>query len=167
VGKNVIQSKHNIYITMNKLVIVFFVLGSFFVMNDLSAQESDMFFKKTVSGDFTEVLEKVIIEFKNVGFGVITEIDMDKKLEEKLDVDLDAYKILGVCNPEFAYKALQVEPNIGVFLPCKVVVKQLDNNKIEVVSSDPAMLMKMLKNEKLSKLAEEVSVKIKTAIENI
>lgn len=152
---------------MNKTKITFLVLVSFFLMNEVSAQETNMFFKKTVSGEFNEVVTKVKAEFKKVGFGVITDIDMDQKLEEKLDVDLKPYKILGVCNPGFAYKAMQTEPNIGVFLPCKVIIKQLEGNQVEVVSSDPAMLMKMLNNKELNKLAEEVSVKIKTAIENI
>ena len=152
---------------MNKLKVLIFVLSSFLISNELFAQETDLFFKKTVTGEFSQVLEKVKTEFKNVGFGVITDIDMDQKLEEKLDVDLQPYKILGVCNPGFAYKALQVEPNIGVFLPCKVIIKQLEGNNVEVVSSNPAVLMNMLNNEELTKLADEVSIKIKSAIEKI
>lgn len=106
-----------------------------------------MFFSKIRTGDFESVTEKVIAEFKNVGFGVIVEIDMDLALKEKLDeVNMKPYKILGVCNPGFAYKALQAEPNIGVFLTCKVIVKQVDDNKVEVVSSNPGMLMQMLDN---------------------
>lgn len=152
---------------MNKLVILFLVLVSFSLSNDVYAQETNMFFKKTISGEFNKVLIKVKAEFKSEGFGVMTEIDMDQKLKEKLDVDLKPYKILGVCNPGFAYKAMQTESNIGVFLPCKVIVKQLDNNEIEVVSYDPVALMKMLGNEELTKLAEEVSVKIRSAMNNI
>lgn len=149
-----------------KRIILFLGVVMFLWSNNLLAQ-NEMYIKKQVNGEFEQVVEKVKQEFKEVGFGVITEIDMDQKLEEKLDVDLKPYKILGVCNPGFAYKAIQAEPNIGVFLPCKVIIKQLDGNKVEVVSSDPAMLMKMLHNEELNKMAEEVSVKIKKAMENI
>lgn len=126
---------------MNKIIILFFVLVSFFLSNDVYAQETNMFFKKMISGEFNQVLLKVKAEFKSVGFGVMTEIDMDQKLKEKLDVELKPYKILGVCNPGFAYEAMQTEPNIGVFLPCKVIIKQLDNNEIEVVSYDPVIPM--------------------------
>lgn len=152
---------------MKRLTLIFAVVSMFLWSGKAVAQDSEMFIKKNVTGDFEQIVEKVKQEFKQVGFGVITDIDMDQKLEEKLDVDLQPYKILGVCNPGFAYKALQAEPNIGVFLPCKVIIKQLDGNKVEVVSSDPAMLMKMLENEELNKMADEVSVKIKRAIENI
>lgn len=152
---------------MKRLTLIFAVVSTFLWSGKLLAQDSEMFIKKDVTGDFEQIVEKVKQEFKQVGFGVITEIDMDQKLEEKLDVDLKPYKILGVCNPGFAYKALQAEPNIGVFLPCKVIIRQMDGNNVEVVSSDPAMLMKMLNNEELNKLADEVSVKIKKAIENI
>lgn len=152
---------------MNKIRILFFVLVSIILSKGLIAQETNMFFKKTVPGEFTEVIEKVKTDFKNVGFGVITEIDMDKTLKAKLDVDVNPYKILGVCDPKFAYKALKAEPNIGVFLPCKVIVKQLDGNKVEVVSLDPVAFMKMLENEELTRLAEGVSAKIKAVIENI
>ncbi len=152
---------------MNKIIVLFFVLVSFPLSNDMYAQETNMFFKKTISGEFNQVLIKVKAEFKSEGFGVMTEIDMDQKLKEKLDVELKPYKILGVCNPGFAYEAMQAEPNIGVFLPCKVIIKQLDNNEIEVVSYDPVVLMKVLENEELTRLAEEVSAKIKAVIENI
>lgn len=152
---------------MKRLTLIIAFISMFLWSGQLLAQDSEMFIKKDVTGDFEQIVEKVKQEFKQVGFGVITEIDMDQKLEEKLDVDLKPYKILGVCNPGFAYKALQAEPNIGVFLPCKVIIKQLNGNKVEVVSSDPAMLMKMLNNEELNKLADDVSVKIKRAIENI
>ncbi|MCB2195365.1 MAG: DUF302 domain-containing protein [Bacteroidetes bacterium] len=152
---------------MKRLMLIFAVVSTFLWSGKLLAQDSEMFIKKDVTGDFEQIVEEVKQEFKQVGFGVITEIDMDQKLEEKLDVDLKPYKILGVCNPGFAYKALQAEPNIGVFLPCKVIIRQMDGNNVEVVSSDPAMLMKMLNNEELNKLADEVSVKIKKAIENI
>jgi len=149
---------------LNYLIIAFALL---IVSGNVSAQQSSMYIKKTVTGDFNQVVEKVVSDFKAVRFGVITNIDMDKTLEEKLDVDLKPYKILGICNPGFAYKAMQAEPNIGVFLPCKVIIKQLEGNQVEVVSSNPSELMKILKNKELDNLAKEVTSDIKSVIENL
>lgn len=126
-----------------------------------------MFYKKTVKADFDAVVEKVKTECDRVGFGVITEIDMDKKLQEKLNVQVKPYKILGVCNPGFAYKALQANTDIGVFLPCKVVVKQLDEGEVEVVTSNMAMLMSSLDNADLNEISEEVFQKMSSAIDNV
>ena len=126
--------------------------------------EKDLFFTKQVKGSMEEVYQKVVEALKVEKFGVITEIDMAKTLNEKLGVDMKPYKILGVCNPGFAYEAIKSEPNIGVFLPCKVILKQLDENTIEVVSINPESMMKMLENEKLNETAESVGEKLKKVI---
>lgn len=126
-----------------------------------------MYFKKILKGSFSEVTEKTISGFQAIGFGLITEIDMDKKLHEKLDVKVKPYKILGICNPGFAYKALQLEPDIGVFLPCKVIVKEINESESEVVAMDPSLVMNMLNNKELSLLATEVTNKIKSAVDNL
>ena len=141
----------------------------FFIISTLSAQpDGKYYFSKTVEGTFEEVTAKTKAELKKQGFGVITEIDMDAKLKEKLDdVDLRPYKILGVCNPAYAWKTIQVEENIGLFLPCKVLVKDLGGGKVEVVMVDPAALMGMLGNEELVKIAEKVSDKFRTALNSI
>ena len=112
-------------------------------------------------------IEKVRRNLKEQGFSVITEIDMDKKLNEKLNTEVKPYKILGACNPGYAFETLQIDNNIGVFLPCKVVVKQLEGNKVEVVSVNPAEMMRMMNNEELTKVAEEVSEKLKTVVEGL
>ena len=122
------------------------------------------FFSKEVAGTMQEVNELVVKALKAEKFGVITEIDMAKTLKEKIDVDMNPYIILGVCNPGFAYEAIQAEPNIGVFLPCKVILKQLDENRVEVVSINPEAMMKMLGNEKLNKTATEVGEKLEKVI---
>ena len=127
----------------------------------------ELFFKKTISGDFLEVTAKVKEELKKQGFSVITEIDMDKKLNEKLGTNVKPYKILGACNPGFAYKTLQIDQNIGVFLPCKVIIKQLDGNDIEIVSINPSKMMLMMNNAELTKVAEEVSQKLEMVINNL
>mgnify|MGYP001354400672 CR=1 FL=1 len=126
-----------------------------------------MYFKKILKGSFSEVTEKTISGFQAIGFGLITEIDMDKKLHEKLDVKVKPYKILGICNPGFAYKALQLEPDIGVFLPCKVIVKEINESESEVVAMDPSLVMNMLNNKELSLLATEVTNKIKSVVDNL
>ncbi len=105
---------------------------------------------------------------KKEGFGVITEIDMEAKLKEKLDdVDLPPYRILGVCSPSFAYQTIQVEENIGLFLPCKTLIKDVGNGKIEVVMVNPSALMSMLEKEELKKIADEVLKKFLIALDNI
>jgi uncharacterized protein (DUF302 family) len=93
---------------------------------------------------------------------------MDKTLKEKLDnVDMQRYTILGACNPKFAYETLQVEENIGLFLPCKVLVKEIDQDKSEVVMVNPSELMNMLGNEQLTGIADEVTKRFKLALEGL
>jgi uncharacterized protein (DUF302 family) len=132
-----------------------------------NTNEEDLYFKKMIYGDFSEIVSQVKAELQKQGFSVITEIDMDKKLNEKLNTHVKPYKILGACNPGYAYNTLQIDDNIGVFLPCKVIVKQLDQEKVEVVSINPSMMMRMLNNDALTKVAEEVSKKLKTVIDNL
>jgi uncharacterized protein (DUF302 family) len=127
-----------------------------------------LYLKKTVSGSFEEVTQKVKSVMKEQGFGVITEIDMDVRIREKIkDADIKPYKILGVCNPNFAYEALQAEENIGVFLPCKVIVRELDATRTEVVALDPSVLMGMLNKAELVKIGDQVAVKFRAALEKL
>ncbi|MCU4173986.1 DUF302 domain-containing protein [Marinilabiliaceae bacterium N1Y90] len=138
-------------------------------IQSLVAQENETFyFTKTIEGTFEDVVDKTKLVFKEQGFGVITEVDMDVKLKEKLDnVDIKPYKILGICNPGFAYKTLQIEENIGVFLPCKAIVKDIGEGKIEVVVVNPAALMGMLNKPELVSIANEVSDKFQKALEKL
>ncbi|MCU4158190.1 DUF302 domain-containing protein [Carboxylicivirga sp. A043] len=140
-----------------------------FTVQSLIAQEQESFyFSKTVDGTFEEVTNKTKALLKEQGFGVITEIDMDAKLKEKLpDIDMKPYKILGVCNPSFAHKTLQIEENIGIFLPCKAIVKDIGNGKIEVVIVNPAALMGMLNKPELVTIANEVSEKFQNALKKL
>ncbi len=130
----------------------------------VSQTGKDLFFSKQVEGTMDEVYQRVVEALKAEKFGVITEIDMAKTLNEKLGVEMKPYRILGVCNPGFAFEAIQAEPNIGVFLPCKVILKQMDENTIEVVSINPETMMMMLGNEKLDETAEAVGVKLERVI---
>lgn len=122
---------------------------------------------KKVAGLFEDVLVKVGEELKKEGFGVLTEIDVKETLKKKLDVDFRKYKILGACNPPFAYKALQAEQNIGVLLPCNVVVQQVDDETVQVSIVNPLVSMQSVNNEALAPVAAEVAGKLNTVLENI
>jgi len=125
------------------------------------------YFSKTVTLSFDDAIEKVIAELKKEGFGILTDIDVKQTLKKKLDVDFKKYRILGACNPPFAYKALQVEDKIGTMLPCNVIVQQIDEGQVEVAAIDPVASMQAVPNPALKDIAEQVQSKLKKVIENI
>ena len=125
------------------------------------------YFSKNIYMDFEEAILKVTDELKKEGFGILTEIDVTATLKKKLDVDFRNYRILGACNPPFAYKALQVEPNIGVMLPCNVILQELEDGKIEVAAVDPLASMQAIQNEELQSVAEEIQLKLKKVIDQL
>ena len=135
----------------------------------LSAQKNEKYyFNKTLNSSFEETDTKLRAVMKEQGFGVISEIDMDVKLKEKLsDVKLKPYRILGFCNPGYAYQTIQEEENIGLFLPCKVLIKDLGNEKTEVVMVNPSALMNTLGNKKLDIIAKKVTRKFLAALEKL
>ncbi|GJQ64706.1 MAG: hypothetical protein SCALA702_37590 [Melioribacteraceae bacterium] len=122
---------------------------------------------KVVETGFDETIAKVTEELKKVGFGVLTEIDVTATLKKKLDVDFRKYRILGACNPPFAHKALTAEPNIGVMLPCNVVVQETEENKIQVSVINPMESMKTVQNSELDKIASDVSSKLSSVLEQL
>ena len=124
-------------------------------------------FSKTVNDDFDTAISKVTEELKKEGFGILTEIDVKETLKKKLDVDFRKYKILGACNPHFAYLALQAEDTIGTMLPCNVIVQDRGNGKVEVSAVDPVASMMAIKNEKLGEVAREVRGKLDKVINNL
>ena len=125
------------------------------------------YFSKTVTLSFEDAIEKVIAELKKEGFGVLTDIDVKQTLKKKLDVDFKKYRILGACNPPFAYTALQVEDKIGTMLPCNVIVREIDEGQVEVAAIDPVASMQAIANPALKDVAEKVQGKLKKVIENI
>jgi len=126
------------------------------------------YFNKVITGkSFDEAIEQVTAELKKEGFGVLTEIDVKETLKNKIDVDFKKYKILGACNPHFAYKALQSEDKIGVFLPCNVIVEEHENGVIEVSAVDPIASMSAAGNETLGNLASEVQQKLIKVIDRL
>jgi uncharacterized protein (DUF302 family) len=118
------------------------------------------YFSKTVNDDFDTAISNVTEELKKEGFGILTVIDLKETLKKKLDVDFRKYKILGACNPHFAYEALQYEDNIGTMLPCNVVVQEFINGKVKVSAVDPVASMMAIKNDNLAVVANLVSEKL-------
>ncbi len=125
------------------------------------------YFNKTLKGDFNSVIDKVTSALKSEGFGVLTEIDVKETLKKKLDVDFKKYKILGACNPPFAYKALQAEDKIGAMLPCNVTVIEQGNGEVEVAAVDPVASMQAIQNQSLASVAEEVRNKLKKVVDSL
>ncbi len=125
------------------------------------------YFSRTVTLSFEDAVEKVIAELKKEGFGVLTDIDVKQTLKKKLNVDFKRYRILGACNPPFAYKALQIEDKIGTMLPCNVIVQEIDEGQVEVAAIDPIASMQAIANPALKDVAEKVQAKLKKVIENI
>ena len=125
------------------------------------------YFNTIVSGDFDTTIEKVTQLLEKEGFGILTQIDIKETLKKKLDVDFKKYKILGACNPPFAYKALQSEDKIGTMLPCNIIVQELGPNKIEVAAINPMVSMQAVKNSQLEDVAQEVSGRLKHVIKQL
>ncbi len=122
-------------------------------------------FSKTVDLSFEDTVGRVTEELKKEGFGVLTEIDVQATLKKKLDVEFRAYKILGACNPPFAYKALQAETHIGIYLPCNVIVQDAGDGKTEVAAVDPLVAMSRVDNPALIPVAEEIRAKLQRVID--
>lgn len=116
--------------------------------------------KKFKDRSFHEMDSKVRDELKKEGFGVITEIDIKKTLKEKIDVDFRNYTILGACNPQFAYKALQTEDKIGILLPCNVVIQETKDGEVEVLAFDPASVMMTMESPALEEVSSQVREKL-------
>jgi uncharacterized protein (DUF302 family) len=116
---------------------------------------------------FDEAIQKVTEALKEEGFGVLTEIDVKETFRKKLDVDFKPYRILGACNPQFAYKALQAEDKIGTMLPCNVIVQQTEAGAIEVAVVDPVASMQAVDNEGLAGIAGEVRDKLKEVLNKL
>lgn len=113
---------------------------------------------------FEEGIARITESLKNEGFGILTEIDLKETLKKKLDVDFYNYKILGACNPPFAYEALQSEDKIGTMLPCNVIVQEKNPGEIEISAVDPMASMQAIENQDLGNLAKKVKTKLENCI---
>jgi len=117
-------------------------------------------FSTTVSGDFDSAVTRVTEALKGEGFGVLTEIDVKATLKAKLDIDKRPYKILGACNPKLANQAIDAEPDIGLLLPCNVLVREAEDGTIVVGFMDPAAVLGLVGKEELNALGAEVRTKL-------
>ena len=125
------------------------------------------YIRKKIDATFEQAIDEVRESLGIEGFGVLTEINMHDKLKEKLNVDFRRYTILGACNPEYAYKALQCEDKIGTMLPCNIVIQEIGKNKIEVAAVDPVASMMAIENPELAGLATEIKAKLERVIESL
>ena len=124
----------------------------------------DYTFHKTVELDFEQALERVTELLKQAGFGVLTEIDVKQTLKDKLDVEFRDYRILGACNPPLAHQAVSAVPEIGLLLPCNVLVREDETGGVHVSFMDPESVLGMVNEEGVAPLAETVKSKLKTVM---
>ncbi len=125
------------------------------------------YFSKTLNLSFDEAVSKATEELKKEGFGILTDIDVQATLKKKLNVDFRKYRILGSCNPPFAYQALLKEDKIGTMLPCNVIVQEISGGKVEVAAIDPVASMQAVKNPELQGIAEQVQAKLRKVVESL
>jgi len=125
------------------------------------------YINKTINTDFETAIVRVTEALKKEGFGVISDIDIQEKLKDKLNVDFRKYRILGACNPPIAFKALSSEDKIGTMLPCNVIVQEIGDRTIEVAAVDPIASMQAIENEKLGPIASQVKVSLERVIDSL
>ncbi len=125
------------------------------------------YFSKILDTDFDAAIERVTAQLAEVGFGILTTIDVSATLKKKLDANLKRYTILGACHPQSAYKAIQAEDKIGTMLPCNVLVRETDEGQVEVAAVDPVASMSAIQNEALGGIATEVQATLKKVIESL
>ena len=124
------------------------------------------YFAKTLDTPFQQAVDKVVAALKDHGFGVLTRIDVQCTLKEKIGADFRPYVILGACNPRMAHQALQAEDKIGTMLPCNVIVQQV-GSKTEVAAIDPVASMQAVQNEKLAAVADKVREELKAVVQSL
>ena len=129
--------------------------------------ETKLGLSKVVDMTFDQALAKVKAELKNEGFGILTEVDVKATMKKKLDIDYRPYHILGACNPPLAHKALQAEEQIGLMLPCKVIVYVNENEKTVVAVVDPVRMMDDVENKDLGEVAKTVQEKFIKVLKSI
>lgn len=121
-------------------------------------------FGKVTGYSFDQAIDRVTEELKKEGFGILTTIDVQDTLKKKINVDFKRYTILGACNPPFAHKALSTEEEVGLLLPCNVIVYEKDG-KTAVSAFDPAVMVDIMKNEAMRPIAAEVEARLRRVIQ--
>jgi len=121
-------------------------------------------FKRMIEDSFDTAVERTIAALKTEGFGVLSDLDIQATLKTKIGADLQRYRILGACNPPLAHRSLQAEPDIGVMLPCNVIVREISPGKVEVAAINPLAAMGEIGNPRLTPIAAEVAEKLQRVI---
>jgi len=125
-------------------------------------------FERTIDGlDFDAAVDRITATLKDEGFGVLTEIDVKTTLKKKLDVNFRRYKILGACNPPIAHQALEAEPQIGLLLPCNVVVQDADGGGVSISAIDPRAMFQVVGRDDLENLVADVEARLRRALEAV
>ena len=124
-------------------------------------------FTAVLNTSYEDAVSKVTDALKEEGFGVLTEINVKETLKKKLGVDFRKYVILGACNPPYAHRTLQLDLDVGLLLPCNVIVYETDDRKAYVSAINPVSALEVIKNEDLKKVAEEVSEKLKKVVSKL
>ena len=126
--------------------------------------DSHFGFGKTVDQSFDEAIETVTAELQKEGFGVLSEIDVSAKMKEKLGKDMPQYRILGACNPALAYQAIEAVEDIGLLLPCNVLVREDEAGTVHVDFMDPQSVLSLVDNPGVAPLASEVKAKLQRVL---
>jgi len=125
------------------------------------------YIEKTINDTFENVVEKVKAILPDFGFGVVSEFDIDEKLKNKLGVDFRPYKVIGACNPKYAYEALLEEPLLGTMLPCNIIVQLIGVDTVQIAAVDPVASMAAIENDKLKEAAEFIKGQLAEIIEKV
>lgn len=125
------------------------------------------YMSKELNVSFEKAIDRVTEELKKEGFGILTDIDVQKILKTKLNEEFRKYRILGACNPPYAHRALQTEDKIGVLLPCNFIVQELSQGKVNIAAVNPAVSMQAVNNPKLKEIAEQIRNKLSNVMENL
>ena len=123
--------------------------------------------KKEIDEPMDQVINKLQEDLSEEGFGVLTEIDLKETFKNKLDKDFKKYKIMGACNPNFAYEGFQSEDDLGLLLPCNFVVYENDNNKTTVAAIDPVKLLSLSENNEINELGKKIKQRFEKVINNL
>lgn len=124
-------------------------------------------FHATLDAPFDQAVNRVMAALKQEGFGVLSDIDVRGAMKEKLGVDMPAYRILGACNPPLAHKALQADPDVGLLLPCNVVVRQEAEGHVTVAFVDPMVMMDMVRQPEVQRVAEDAALRLRRVCEGL
>jgi uncharacterized protein (DUF302 family) len=122
--------------------------------------QTNLGYHVTLTTDFDLAIQHVTEALKVEGFGVLTEINVQETLKKKLDVDFRPYKILGACNPALAYRALTIDPQVGLLLPCNIVVSQTEAGTVDVSLIDPISMLGVVRSDELAAVAHEARVRL-------